>query len=62
MAIPDTAKSISGTLTTTNLIMANWSKEMWQRVMIERSDIGVVGFIWITFSLGSCDRSDKTRS
>ncbi|KAJ1368437.1 hypothetical protein KIN20_029562 [Parelaphostrongylus tenuis] len=33
ITIPDTAKSISGTLTTTNVIMANWSKEMWQRVM-----------------------------
>ncbi|KAJ1355283.1 hypothetical protein KIN20_012620 [Parelaphostrongylus tenuis] len=25
--------SISGTLTTTNVIMANWSKEMWQSVV-----------------------------
>ncbi|KAJ1367566.1 hypothetical protein KIN20_028504 [Parelaphostrongylus tenuis] len=24
---------ISGTLTTTNIIMANWSKEMWQGVV-----------------------------
>ncbi|KAJ1366153.1 hypothetical protein KIN20_026757 [Parelaphostrongylus tenuis] len=26
-------KSISGTLTTTNVIMANWTKEMWQGVL-----------------------------
>ncbi|KAJ1348011.1 hypothetical protein KIN20_003219 [Parelaphostrongylus tenuis] len=25
--------SISGTLTTTNIIMANWSREMWQSVV-----------------------------
>ncbi|KAJ1368602.1 hypothetical protein KIN20_029768 [Parelaphostrongylus tenuis] len=25
--------SISGSLTTTNIIMANWSKEMWQRIL-----------------------------
>ncbi|KAJ1346074.1 hypothetical protein KIN20_000762 [Parelaphostrongylus tenuis] len=25
--------SISGTLTTTNMIMANWSREMWQTVV-----------------------------
>ncbi|KAJ1358443.1 hypothetical protein KIN20_016870 [Parelaphostrongylus tenuis] len=25
--------TISGTLTTTNIIMANWSKEMWQGVV-----------------------------
>ncbi|KAJ1369582.1 hypothetical protein KIN20_031071 [Parelaphostrongylus tenuis] len=25
--------SISGTLTTSNIIMANWSKEMWQGVV-----------------------------
>ncbi|KAJ1366392.1 hypothetical protein KIN20_027036 [Parelaphostrongylus tenuis] len=32
-AIPNTAKLISGTLMTTNAIMANRSKNMWQRVM-----------------------------
>ncbi|KAJ1359453.1 hypothetical protein KIN20_018197 [Parelaphostrongylus tenuis] len=32
-AIPNTAMSISGTLTTTNIIMANWSKDMWQSVV-----------------------------
>ncbi|KAJ1369599.1 hypothetical protein KIN20_031088 [Parelaphostrongylus tenuis] len=31
--IPGTALSISGTLTTTNIIMANWSREMWQSVL-----------------------------
>ncbi|KAJ1347031.1 hypothetical protein KIN20_001970 [Parelaphostrongylus tenuis] len=31
--IPTNQTSISGTLTTTNIIMANWSKEMWQSVL-----------------------------
>uniref|UniRef100_A0A0K0DNC5 Pepsin-I3 domain-containing protein n=1 Tax=Angiostrongylus cantonensis TaxID=6313 RepID=A0A0K0DNC5_ANGCA len=30
---PATALTISGTLTTTNAIMANWSREMWQSVV-----------------------------
>ncbi|KAJ1368311.1 hypothetical protein KIN20_029418 [Parelaphostrongylus tenuis] len=32
-SIPSKHLSISGTLTTTNVIMANWSKEMWQSVV-----------------------------
>ncbi|KAJ1369511.1 hypothetical protein KIN20_030989 [Parelaphostrongylus tenuis] len=32
-AIPTTYKSFSGTITTTNVIMANWSKDMWQSVV-----------------------------
>ncbi|KAJ1371053.1 hypothetical protein KIN20_032923 [Parelaphostrongylus tenuis] len=32
-AIADNYKSISGTLTTTNIIMANWSTNMWQAVL-----------------------------
>ncbi|KAJ1366152.1 hypothetical protein KIN20_026754 [Parelaphostrongylus tenuis] len=32
-AIDDTHKSILGTLTTTNVIMANWSREMWQSIL-----------------------------
>ncbi|KAJ1354438.1 hypothetical protein KIN20_011374 [Parelaphostrongylus tenuis] len=32
-AIPDNHKTFLGTLTTTNVIMANWSKEMWQSVL-----------------------------
>uniref|UniRef100_A0A0K0D1T1 SCP domain-containing protein n=1 Tax=Angiostrongylus cantonensis TaxID=6313 RepID=A0A0K0D1T1_ANGCA len=31
--IPATALSITGTLTTTNPIMANWSRDMWQSVV-----------------------------
>ncbi|VDM54411.1 unnamed protein product [Angiostrongylus costaricensis] len=31
--IPATHLSISGSLTTTNVIMANWSREMWQGVV-----------------------------
>ncbi|KAJ1354487.1 hypothetical protein KIN20_011453 [Parelaphostrongylus tenuis] len=32
-AISFNYKSISGTVTTTNIIMANWSKAMWQNVV-----------------------------
>ncbi|KAJ1357930.1 hypothetical protein KIN20_016205 [Parelaphostrongylus tenuis] len=32
-AIPANHTSISGSLTTTNIIMANWSKTMWQNVV-----------------------------
>ncbi|KAJ1359057.1 hypothetical protein KIN20_017674 [Parelaphostrongylus tenuis] len=32
-AIPASHTSISGTLTTTNMIMANWSRSMWQNVV-----------------------------
>ncbi|KAJ1356259.1 hypothetical protein KIN20_013934 [Parelaphostrongylus tenuis] len=31
--VPSTALTISGTLSTTNIIMANWSRAMWQNVM-----------------------------
>nr|CAR63725.1 hypothetical protein [Angiostrongylus cantonensis] len=33
LPIPPQHLSISGTLTTTNPIMANWSREMWQGVV-----------------------------
>ncbi|KAJ1368348.1 hypothetical protein KIN20_029464 [Parelaphostrongylus tenuis] len=29
-AVPSSHLSITGTLTTTNVIMANWSRQMWQ--------------------------------
>ncbi|KAJ1368820.1 hypothetical protein KIN20_030153 [Parelaphostrongylus tenuis] len=32
-AIPPQHLSISGTLSTTNIIMANWSRQMWQNVV-----------------------------
>ncbi|KAJ1363652.1 hypothetical protein KIN20_023567 [Parelaphostrongylus tenuis] len=32
-AIPSKHLSFSGTLTTTNIIMANWSRQMWQDVV-----------------------------
>ncbi|KAJ1347573.1 hypothetical protein KIN20_002666 [Parelaphostrongylus tenuis] len=32
-AIPASHTSVSGTLTTTNMIMANWSRSMWQNVL-----------------------------
>ncbi|KAJ1355607.1 hypothetical protein KIN20_013074 [Parelaphostrongylus tenuis] len=31
-AVPVKRMSITGSLTTTNIIIANWTKEMWQRV------------------------------
>ncbi|KAJ1347044.1 hypothetical protein KIN20_001989 [Parelaphostrongylus tenuis] len=31
--VPSTALTISGTLSTTNIIMANWSRAMWQNVV-----------------------------
>ncbi|KAJ1366437.1 hypothetical protein KIN20_027099 [Parelaphostrongylus tenuis] len=31
--VPSTALTISGTLSTTNIIMANWSRTMWQNVV-----------------------------
>ncbi|KAJ1358006.1 hypothetical protein KIN20_016306 [Parelaphostrongylus tenuis] len=33
VTIPPKHSSISGTLTTTNIVMANWSREMWQSVV-----------------------------
>ncbi|KAJ1369079.1 hypothetical protein KIN20_030468 [Parelaphostrongylus tenuis] len=33
MPIPPQHLSISGTLTTSNLIMASWNREMWQSVV-----------------------------
>ncbi|KAJ1348017.1 hypothetical protein KIN20_003225 [Parelaphostrongylus tenuis] len=33
VAVPSKHTSISGTLTTTNIIMANWSRQMWQNVV-----------------------------
>ncbi|KAJ1357675.1 hypothetical protein KIN20_015863 [Parelaphostrongylus tenuis] len=32
--VPDTHRTISGTLSTTNIIMANWPRAMWQTVLI----------------------------
>ncbi|KAJ1357062.1 hypothetical protein KIN20_015090 [Parelaphostrongylus tenuis] len=33
MPLPANQTSISGTLSTTNIIMANWSKAMWENVL-----------------------------
>ncbi|KAJ1363236.1 hypothetical protein KIN20_023058 [Parelaphostrongylus tenuis] len=33
VAVSSEQLSISGTVTTTNIVMANWSKEMWQNVV-----------------------------
>ncbi|KAJ1362678.1 hypothetical protein KIN20_022327 [Parelaphostrongylus tenuis] len=32
-SVPDNHTSISGTLSTTNIVMANWSRMMWQSVL-----------------------------
>ncbi|KAJ1369192.1 hypothetical protein KIN20_030599 [Parelaphostrongylus tenuis] len=32
-AVPDNYTSISGNLMTTNVIVANWSRQMWQSVL-----------------------------
>ncbi|KAJ1367223.1 hypothetical protein KIN20_028087 [Parelaphostrongylus tenuis] len=31
--VSDTASTISGTISTSNIILANWSKAMWQNVV-----------------------------
>ncbi|KAJ1369394.1 hypothetical protein KIN20_030836 [Parelaphostrongylus tenuis] len=31
--VPSKHMSISGALTTTNIVMANWSREMWQNIV-----------------------------
>ncbi|KAJ1346731.1 hypothetical protein KIN20_001628 [Parelaphostrongylus tenuis] len=33
VAVPSKHLSISGALTTKNIVMANWSREMWQNVV-----------------------------
>ncbi|KAJ1349838.1 hypothetical protein KIN20_005491 [Parelaphostrongylus tenuis] len=33
MPVPETHRTISGTVSTTNMIMANWAIQMWQNVM-----------------------------
>ncbi|KAJ1347118.1 hypothetical protein KIN20_002080 [Parelaphostrongylus tenuis] len=37
-AIPDNYTSFSGILSTTNMVMANWSRDMWQSVVNKRSE------------------------
>ncbi|KAJ1354822.1 hypothetical protein KIN20_011875 [Parelaphostrongylus tenuis] len=48
-AIAGTHKSISGTLTTTNIIMAYWSREMWQSVVDRAMEILASGQLGLYF-------------
>ncbi|KAJ1354831.1 hypothetical protein KIN20_035917 [Parelaphostrongylus tenuis] len=48
-AIAGTHKSISGTLTTTNVIMAFWSREMWQSVVDRAMEILASGQLGLYF-------------
>ncbi|KAJ1368875.1 hypothetical protein KIN20_030226 [Parelaphostrongylus tenuis] len=48
-AIADTHKSISGTLTTTNIIMAYWTREMWQSVVDRAMEILASGQLGLYF-------------
>ncbi|KAJ1366149.1 hypothetical protein KIN20_026751 [Parelaphostrongylus tenuis] len=48
-ATADTHKLISETLTTTNVIMANWSREMWQSVMDRAMQILASGQLGLYF-------------
>ncbi|KAJ1361098.1 hypothetical protein KIN20_020276 [Parelaphostrongylus tenuis] len=51
--VPSNHTSISGTLMTTNIIMANWSRQMWQSVLKQSgSNVGIWS-IWIAFLLGN---------
>ncbi|KAJ1345787.1 hypothetical protein KIN20_000403 [Parelaphostrongylus tenuis] len=54
-AIPDNHKSFSGTLTTTNVIMANWSREMWQSVLNRNSSNAGIWAVFIPLLLDSWD-------
>ncbi|KAJ1373504.1 hypothetical protein KIN20_035915 [Parelaphostrongylus tenuis] len=47
--IAGTHKSISGTLTTTNVIMAFWSREMWQSVVDRAMEILASGQLGLYF-------------
>ncbi|KAJ1355861.1 hypothetical protein KIN20_013423 [Parelaphostrongylus tenuis] len=48
-ALASTHKSISGTLTTTNVIMAFWSREMWQSVVDRAMEILASGQLGLYF-------------
>ncbi|KAJ1368872.1 hypothetical protein KIN20_030223 [Parelaphostrongylus tenuis] len=58
-AIAETHKSISGTLTTTNVIMAFWSREMWQSVVGQSNGNISIGPVRTVLLHGICDRHLK---
>ncbi|KAJ1363635.1 hypothetical protein KIN20_023550 [Parelaphostrongylus tenuis] len=45
---------ISGTLTVTNIIMANWSRDMWHRVLNRAVRMLAVGSLRSHFLRGIC--------
>ncbi|KAJ1368642.1 hypothetical protein KIN20_029857 [Parelaphostrongylus tenuis] len=55
VAMPINSKhlSLSGTLTTTNIIMANWSRSMWQNVVDRALRIVKIGSVWFAFVHGN---------
>ncbi|KAJ1356933.1 hypothetical protein KIN20_014914 [Parelaphostrongylus tenuis] len=54
--IPPQHLSISGTLTTSNAIMATWSREMWQSVVNRILRMITSGPFRTQFAYGSCHR------
>ncbi|KAJ1369590.1 hypothetical protein KIN20_031079 [Parelaphostrongylus tenuis] len=56
--INGTFLTISGTLSTTNIIMANWWRMMWQNVVGESVSNAGIGSLWISllFGTGHCRR------
>ncbi|KAJ1367317.1 hypothetical protein KIN20_028209 [Parelaphostrongylus tenuis] len=54
MPVPTSATSISGTLTTTNIIMANWSRTMWQSVLNRALRMQASGSFRFALLLGVC--------
>ncbi|KAJ1356842.1 hypothetical protein KIN20_014656 [Parelaphostrongylus tenuis] len=51
--VPATYTSISGTLSTTNLIMANWPNTMWQSVLDRAIQVLASGLFGLHFSSAS---------
>ncbi|KAJ1368899.1 hypothetical protein KIN20_030254 [Parelaphostrongylus tenuis] len=52
-AINDKHLSLSGTLTTTNIVMANWSRSMWQNVVDRALRMLRSGTVWFAFVHGN---------
>ncbi|KAJ1374189.1 hypothetical protein KIN20_036815 [Parelaphostrongylus tenuis] len=60
-AIPPQHLSISGTISTTNIIVANWSRQMWQNVVNRAVRMLASGFVWIALLRGSCHSQLKLK-
>ncbi|KAJ1358845.1 hypothetical protein KIN20_017382 [Parelaphostrongylus tenuis] len=52
-AIHGTHLTISGTFSTTNIIMANWSRAMWQSVVDRAVRVLAFRAVWIALSFGN---------